>query len=98
MTQPQNKPSAFNRLARSMAVALERARDLASFQSARFDAIENRLAVLDGGHDAASARGVAYARANEMREEEGRRPLGFRLVGSQLEWNTPETRVSETRR
>jgi hypothetical protein len=58
---------------------LGRTFDLCAFHAARISAIEQRLALLDGGPDAKTAKQEGYTQANASRGMSGRGPLMFAL-------------------
>ena len=56
------------------------ATDVHEFNKVRIQSIENRLAALDGGPDAAGARVAAYDAVNASRRRAGDKPLGFKIT------------------
>jgi hypothetical protein len=53
---------------------------LPTFHTKRLDEIEDRLARLDGGHDATEAKLSAYELVNASRRGTGTAPLGFKIT------------------
>lgn len=93
MTANQKKPTAFALLCENIAIFVARWRDLSAFQGARLSEIEDRLAALDGGHDAAQAKRAAIVAANAKRAAIGQDALGLRLAsdGKSIEWCSAAT-------
>jgi hypothetical protein len=54
--------------------------DATAFHTKRLDQIEDRLARLDGGHDATEAKLRAYELVNASRRGTGTAPLGFKIT------------------
>jgi hypothetical protein len=57
-----------------------RMNDYAALDARRTEAIENRLAELDGGPDATQARSNAFEALNSARRRAGKAPLGFEIT------------------
>ncbi|MBX3580028.1 MAG: hypothetical protein KF723_22720 [Rhizobiaceae bacterium] len=72
-------PSLLAAVWRSMTVLLIRQTDMSAHQAKRIASLEDRLAALDGGHDAHAAARAALDRANAGRVTEGAAPLAFTI-------------------
>lgn len=94
---PSDKQSPFLAVWNALTALVLRDRDMSSWQNARLSEIEDRLAALDGGHDADAARRHAVDKANATRIANGADQLGFRLTGrgadTRIEWIAPEAKV-----
>jgi hypothetical protein len=87
------KPNARSPLARvwtgmtSLAMHFRRVSALRQLDGERLSRIENRLAMLDGGAEAETARREALAAVNLDAVADGREPLALRLIaGGKIQW------------
>lgn len=88
MTAKPKQPTAFARLCNNVKIIVARSSDMTALQNARLSAIEDRLAALDGGHNAARAQRTAIVTVNAKRAENGQAALGLRMGrdGESIEW------------
>jgi len=91
-TEPK-KPNALLALWKGLGTLTARWVDLSAVHGARLSAVEDRLAALDGGSNAAQAKRAAIVAANADRAANGKDPLGLRVAsdGESIEWCSADT-------
>lgn len=79
MSAKKKQPSALKRLALVVEQVAMKVLDRHEIADARLAEVENRLARIDAGEDAAAAITAAYAKVRDRRDAGGKRPLSVVL-------------------